>query len=113
MKYRFYIKTIDTTQSIYFMVETDKENSVLEYFYFSIYNKDEIQEMIDGILSTKDSDKDYKYQTEGDGLHIYSNSYAVQFFNLRMRKKESDLKLSHDEFVTFLEDYKAFIEANN
>ncbi|WP_353159520.1 hypothetical protein [Myroides odoratus] len=113
MKYNFYVKKIDTTQSIYFMVNTEPEQSSLEYLFFSIYNKNQIQTIIDGVLSTKDSGKEYKYQTEGDDLYIYSNSYAVQFFNLRGGKNEAELKLVHDEFISFLEDFKKFVEANS
>lgn len=112
MKYKF-SKLIISDMILYDIDFDESKFFPITLLRFNNWTPNEVQKLIEGILSTKDSDKDYKYQTEGDGLHIYSNSYAVQFFNLRMRKKESDLKLSHDEFVTFLEDYKAFIEANN
>jgi len=113
MKYNFYVKKIDTTQSIYFMVNTEPEQSSLEYLFFSIYNKNQIQTIIDGVLSTKDTDKEYKYQTEGDDLYIYSNDYGVQFFDLNTQQKDADLILPHDTFIDFLKDFKEFVEANS
>ncbi|WP_413511571.1 hypothetical protein [Myroides odoratus] len=98
---------------IYIYIIEDEFWYPIELLSNTFWTPKEVQKLIDGILSTKDSDKDYKYQTEGDGLYIYSNSYAVQFFSRDSKKKESDLDLLHYEFVAFLEDYKAFIEANS
>ncbi|WP_158961590.1 hypothetical protein [Myroides fluvii] len=111
MNYKFYLrKVFDYT---FYCVEGIDEWELLALLGFETWTPQLIQTLINGVLATKDSDKEYKYQTEGDQLYIYSNSYAVQFFNLRGGKKEAELKLTHDEFISFLEDFKKFVEANS
>lgn len=113
MNYKFYTKKIDTTGSIYYMVNVEKNFSVLEHLNFSKFNKNDIETIIDGVKPTKDSDEEYKYQTEGDSLLIYSNGFGVQFFDLQHQNKEADLVLPHDTFIKFLEDFKKFVAENS
>ncbi|WP_158961578.1 hypothetical protein [Myroides fluvii] len=95
------------------MYGVTSEEIILEDLTGYYWTPQIIQQLIDGILSTKETDKVYKYQTEGDDLYIYSNDFGVQFFDLKMKKKTADLVLSHDEFVGFLQDFKTFVERNN
>ncbi|WP_158961588.1 hypothetical protein [Myroides fluvii] len=113
MKYNFSIHK-SLTDSVWFYVNIeDSEYDVLGNLSNVYWTPQIIQQLIDGVLSTKDSDKEYKYQTEGDDLYIYSNDYGVQFFALKMKKKTANLVLSHDEFVGFLQDFKTFVERNS
>ncbi|MCP1997089.1 hypothetical protein [Flavobacterium sp. HSC-61S13] len=95
------------------MYEVNSEFLILDlltgYYWTSII----IEGIIEGIGSTKDTFNDFKFQTEGDDLYIYSNSYGVQFFDLKSVKKEVDLVLSHDVFLGFLNDFKVFVVENS
>jgi len=95
------------------MYGVTSEEIILEDLTGYYWTPQIIQQLIDGILSTKDTDKEYKYQTEGDDLYIYSNDYGVQFFDLNTQQKDADLILPHDTFIDFLKDFKEFVEANS
>lgn len=89
------------------------ENDVLSHLDAPNWTPEKVQSLIDGIKPTKDSDEEYKYQTEGDSLLIYSNGFGVQFFDLQHQNKEADLVLPHDTFIKFLEDFKKFVAENS
>lgn len=112
MKYSFFIQKI--SKSIIYSIDIESsEHNVLENLTNVYWTPAKVQELIDGIKPTADSDEEYKYQTEGDSLLIYSNGFGVQFFDLQHQGKEADLILPHDTFIQFLEDFKKFVEQNN
>ncbi|WP_430612945.1 hypothetical protein [Flavobacterium sp. JP2137] len=102
------------TDSVWFYVNIeDSEYGVLGNLSNVYWTPKIIQQLIDGILSTKDTNNEYKYQTEGDDLYIYSNGYGVQFFDLNTQQKDADLILPHDTFIDFLKNFKEFVEAKS
>lgn len=112
MKYKFSKYMI--SNSILYDIDIENENFYpVTLLRFTNWTPQIIQQLIDGILSTKNTNKEYKYQTEGDDLYIYSNGNGVQFFDLNTQKKDADLILPHDNFIDFLKDFKEFIEANS
>lgn len=112
MKYKF--SKYKISNSILYDIDVEDDDFYpITLLRFSYWTPLVIQQLIDGILSTKDTDKEYKYQTEGDDLYIYSNDYGVQFFDLNTQKKDADLILPHGTFIDFLKDFKDFVEANS
>lgn len=112
MKYSFKIQIV--SDLVFYTVKVENsELYCLTRLTDAFWTKQKIQEIIDGVATTKNTAKDYKFQTEGDDLYIYSNSFGVQFFNLESKNKEADLVLEHDIFISFLKDFKKFVEENS
>jgi spore germination protein YaaH len=118
MNYNFYKKTIDTTKSVYYFINTDTKTSILKNFYI---DKDEIeilQEIISGVTASKNLKKENPYEWANEDVYLTANENGVWLINLMARRGgETDrdklnLILTHDEFITFMKDFKKFIEDN-
>lgn len=115
MTYKFYSKTIDTTQRTYYMVEVGTDYKTLENFDFTDKMSNQIEKIIDGVLSTKNGTDEYRWANED--VLLIAHPEAVYFIDLLAQragevKKEQDLTLLHEEFISFLQDFKKFIEEN-
>ena len=113
MEYSFYKKEIDTTGDIFYLVKTNLE--ILKNFGSDDLTSQKIQEIIDGVKSTDNTEKEYRWGNED--VIVISNKHAVFFIDLlsirgsgKQVREKQDLDLTHEEFIKFLEDFKEFIE---
>lgn len=75
------------------------------------WTAEEVQKIIDECNAIVDTD--FHYQVE-DSLGIIIDKNDAYFYNLNNReKKEEDLKISFQEFIDFMKDFKKFIEDNS
>lgn len=117
MKYKF--KTYQISKSKYFDVEIEEDKySTLNNFTDISWTPQKAQEIIDGVKSTINSDKEYKWANE-DIMFVSHPVEGVIFWDtLSWRGKVNekphshDLVLSHNAFITFMKDFKKFIEEN-
>jgi len=119
MKYKFYKKTIDTTKSIYFLVKSKKEFSILSNFEFTPKGKNKIQSIITGIEESKTKEKGEEFFWGSEDVSLYSNKNGVLLIDeMAIRGGEDNpekvsLQLTHEEMLTFLNDFKKFVEENS
>jgi hypothetical protein len=114
MKYNFYIQKI--SKSIIYSIKIEEpEYYVLENFTDVSWTSERIQEIIDGVKSTDNTEKEYRWGNED--IIVVSNKHAVFFIDLlstrgsgKQVREKQDLDLTHVEFIKFLEDFKEFIE---
>ena len=117
MDYKFYKKTISTTGTTYYMVES--ETSILCNLDFTKRNFHQIKEIIDGIERSKTLPKGEEYYWGNEAVDLYSNENGLLLVdNLAQRAKQYDpdvitLRLTHDEMKDFLKDFKKFVEENS
>ena len=112
MEYKFYKQTISKTT----FTEVDSDINVLNRFGDSEWTSDKVQEIIEGVKSTDNTEKEYRWANE-DVMFVSHPTEGVIFWDLlSMRgqgsgKTQSEsLVLSHSNFIKFLEDFKEFIE---
>lgn len=117
MKYKFYLQKI--SNSIMYSIDIVTEDlslGVLTNFTDAGWTPAEVQEIIDGVLSTKSGKDEYRWANED--IFLVSRPDAVYFFDFLSRRaskekrKGQDLTLSHDEFISFLKDFKKFVQEN-
>lgn len=116
IKYKFYKKTIDTTDTTYFMVESDEE-SVIINFYFTINNYNIISTIIEKIENNRSLNKmQNPYVWGNEDVTVFANELGVLLVDklaiLAGQEKEA-LELTYEEFLKFLNDFKKFIEENS
>jgi hypothetical protein len=97
------------------IIEVEGNNDTLTNFSNSGWTSHNVQEIIDGVKSTDNTEKEYRWGNED--LIVISNKHAVFFIDLlstrgsgKQVREKQDLDLTHDEFIKFLEDFKEFIE---
>lgn len=77
-----------------------------------------VQEIIDGIESSKALSKDEPYEWANEDVELNANENGVWLYDwLAHRGGEKDaeklnLFLTHTEMITFLSDFKKFVEEN-
>jgi len=115
MKYKFLKKTINTTGSEYYLIEA--QNNVLNNFSDSGWTTQKIKEIIDKVESNRSLEKTKDpYVWGNEDLTVFANELGVLLVDkLAMRAKQEvePLELTHDEFITFMKDFKKFIEENS
>lgn len=88
----------------------DNEKALFEINSY-IWTPEEAQSLIEQSNNLQDEEK-LEYQVEGGHLYIIINKTEVYFFNLLTEKKEPDFKWTFAEFISFMEDFKKFLEDN-
>ena len=77
------------------------------------------QEIIDGVNESTTKPKGEEYVWANEDVTLYSNQNGVFLLDtMAIRAKETDqsklwLRLTHSEFITFMTDFKKFIEDNS
>jgi hypothetical protein len=111
MEYKFYKQTISKTT----FMEVDSDINVLNRFGDSDWTSERVQDIIEGVKSTDNTEKEYRWGNED--VIVISNKHAVFFIDLlstrgsgKQVREKQDLDLTHEEFIKFLEDFKEFIE---
>ncbi|WP_054852332.1 hypothetical protein [Olleya sp. ITB9] len=116
MNYKFYKKTIDTTGTVYFLVESQE---IISNFDFTLKSFNQINEIIDGVERGKTKPKENAYQWANEDIYVISNENGLFLIDLMaQRAGETDqdklgLQLTHQEFIQFLQDFKNFVEQNS
>lgn len=118
MQYNF--KIVRVSKSKYFDVNIKEEAFwILNNFTDSAWSAQKAQEIIDGINDSTNKPKGEEYVWANEDVSLYSNQNGVFLFDtMAVRAKETDqaklwLRLTHSEFITFMTDFKKFIEDNS
>lgn len=113
MKYTFTTKAYGQEGIFGVLYESisDTEKALFEINSY-IWTPLEAQHLIDQSNALQNDDE-LEYQVEGGNLYIVINKAEVCFFNLLSKKKEPDFKWKFNDFITFIEDFKKFIEKNS
>ena len=117
MKYSFSIhKTI--TDSIWYYVNIEsKEHYVVGNITSYDWTPQKVQELIDKVESNRSLEKTKDpYVWGNEDVTVFANELGVLLVDkLAMRAKQEvePLELTHDDFITFMKDFKKFIEENS
>lgn len=114
MTYNFVKHNWDGT--IVFGIET--KSLVIRNFGSWGWTPTKIQTIIDGIEDSKTRPKGKEYYWGNEDMDLYANKNGVLLIDeISQRAGEHDpdnitLRLTHQEILKFLHDFKAFVEAN-
>ncbi len=117
MEYTFYTKTLDTTEGLFFLIKT--KTNVLQNFGDSDWTPQKAQEIIDGIEQSKTKTKGEEYIWANEDLTVHANKNGILLVDMMAQRAgiydpdSITLRLEHNEFIAFLQDFKKFIEENN
>ena len=104
---------------VYTIIPEDDNYSILHRFTDTGWTPKKIQTIIDGIEESKTKPKGEEYIWANEDVRLYSNENAVVLMDdLAARGGEDNpdnlyLKLTHIEMLTFLQDFKSFVEENS
>ncbi len=115
MNYKFTTKPFgqEGLYGVKFESLEDSEKALFQINSFFWNDTKNIDDLIDSINSATDEDI-LDYQVEGGHLGIMADNTEVAFFNLLDREKEEeDFSWTKDKFITFLQDFKTFVEENS
>ena len=77
------------------------------------------QEIIDGVEASKTVEKEDRYEWANEDVELQSNKNGVLLYDWLADRagivdpNKLNLVLTHDEFITFMKDFKKFIEENS
>lgn len=114
MEYKFSNK-IHGEKGIFGVVyeSLNTEHKALFEINSDMWTSEEIQNIIDSANSLT-SNEEFEYQVEGGHLYIIVDSQDAYFYNtLNDEIKEEDFKIPFSDFITFMTDFKQFIEENS
>jgi hypothetical protein len=115
MQYEFYKKKVSNGN--YILIKTE-DHSPLENFGVYNWTPTLAQEIIDGVNDSTNKPKGEEYIWANEDVTLYANQNGVFLLDtMAMRAKVTDeaklwLRLTHAEFITFMTDFKKFIEDN-
>ena len=119
MRYIFYKKEIDTTKLIYYFPKvTNREDKVLENIYFTKSGTVGIKHLILGIEESKTKEKGDEYKWANEDVVLFANKNGILLIDSMAQRGGVynpdiiSLRLTHDEMLTFLKDFKKFIVDN-
>lgn len=113
MKYKFTTNPYEQKNvNDFFGVEIlDNSIEALREIAWHGWTPEEVQMIIDK-SNTLTGNERYKYQVPGSDFLIWVYSTEVYFFDMHNDQEEEDFKWTFDEFITFMTDFKKFIEDN-
>ena len=117
MMYKF--KTKKNLGDIFFLIEFEETDYILTRFSDFFWTPQKAQEIINGVEESKTKEKGEEYYWGNEDMDLYANKNGILLIDeMAQRVGEYDpdkitLRLTHDEFLTFMEDFKAFIEENS
>lgn len=113
MDYKFNIKKV--SEITFYLVTSD--TNVLERFGTHDWTVSIAQKVIDGIQKCKNTGERYEWANES--VYVLATTEGVFLIDLSSRLadrsnygKGADLQLTHDEFISFMTDFKNFIKEN-
>jgi len=117
IKYRF--SKFPISKSNYFIIDIEsKEHFVLANMRNDDWTPNKVQEIIDGIEESKTLPKEEPYEWANEDVELNANENGVWLYDwLTHRAGEKDTEklnsfLTHSEMITFLSDFKKFVEEN-
>jgi hypothetical protein len=114
MKYKFRKQSYSGDQPLYQYGVEVLDNSIraLEQIEWWGWTSDEVQMIIDKSMALKDNEE-FEYQVEGSDFIMSIDKDEVYFYDLHNPQKEEDFKWPLSEFITFMKEFKKFIEENS
>lgn len=115
MKYKF--KKHNWDKDIVIGVESDYK--ILNNFGSWNWTPQKVQEIVDGIESSKNKPIKQEYIWANEDLTLYSNKNGVLLVDMISQRfgkdnpEEITSQLQHDEMITFLKDFKKFVAENS
>jgi len=115
MDYKF--EKLDWGGTIIFNVLSDL--SIIENIGSWNWTPQKAQEIISGVENGRTKPKEEAYEWANEDVYVISNENGLFLIDLMAhRAGETDseklgLQLTHDEFLQFMKDFKAFIEENS
>jgi len=88
------------------------DNKSLYHITWHGWTSQNIQSIIDKTNALMNEEV-YEYQVEGSDLFILIDKSYASFFDWRTKKETEDFYLTKDEFISFMQDFKKFIEENS
>jgi len=116
MKYSFYKEEV--SMSIILGVMPEEKYSIIFRFGDSGWTPQKIQTIIDGIEESKTKEKGDEYKWANEDVVLFANKNGILLIDSMAQRGgvyDPDiisLRLTHDEMLTFLKDFKKFIVDN-
>ena len=116
MKYQFYKEVIEEIITLGIIPEEEKY-TILFRFGDSGWTHQKVQLIIDKVASNRNlEDTKDPYVWGNEDVTVFANEIGVLLIDkmaLRAGQDVTPLELPHDDFITFLKDFKKFIEENS
>ncbi len=112
MKYSFIVREVSDIK--FYLIESPNAR-ILENLGVYPWTPTKIQQIVNGLVSVQKGKKEFKWANED--VHFVAYPEAVYFFDLMAERvgkanKHQDFTMSHETFITFLKDFKKFVEKN-
>ena len=114
MNYKFKNK-----EDWFYVFSEQNSYSIIERFTYYGWTPQKIQSIITGIEESKTKEKGEEYKWANEDVRLYANKNGVFLIDdlaARGGEKNPDnlyLRLTHEEILTFLNDFKKFVEENS
>ncbi|AXO80728.1 hypothetical protein DZC78_10140 [Olleya aquimaris] len=101
----------------YINLQEDKYKTLESFTYYG-WTTHKVQEIIDGVDSSRTNSFNNAYKWANEDVYVLSFEHGVFFTDLLaeragQKSEKQDLDLTHDEFINFLKDFKKFVEQNS
>lgn len=104
----------------WYYVNLEEENyKIIERFTYYGWTPSKVQEIIDGVEKSKTLSKEEPFEWANEDVELNANENGVWLYDWladRGGEKDTDklnLFLTHEETLTFLKDFKKFVEENS
>jgi len=117
MKYKFYKEEIAGLITLGALPEEEKFNAIFRLSSHD-WTPKKNQVIVDEIERSKTRKKEEEYIWANEDVTLYANEHGVFLIDeiaIRHGEKNSEklgLELTHEEFISFMKDFKKFIEEN-
>ena len=114
MNYKFKNK-----EDWFYVFSEQSRYSIIERFTYYDWTPQKIQSIITGIEESKTKEKGEEFFWGSEDVSLYSNKNGVLLIDeMAIRGGEDNpekvsLQLTHEEMLTFLNDFKKFVEENS
>ncbi len=104
---------------VYKILPKENKYSIIQRFNDSYWTPQKIQSIITGIEESKTKEKGEEFFWGSEDVSLYSNKNGVLLVDeMAIRGGEDNpekvsLQLTHEEMLTFLNDFKNFVEENS
>lgn len=118
MNYKFETQKLDIDKYPYLFIKINDVYRIITRFSDSGWTPQKVQEIVDGIESSKNKPIKQEYIWANEDLTLYSNKNGVLLVDMIAQRfgkdnpEEITLHLQHDEMITFLKDFKKFVAEN-
>ncbi|MBB4806955.1 hypothetical protein HNP38_002251 [Chryseobacterium defluvii] len=117
MKYTF--NTNENLGDIVYIIKTKDPYLILQRFSDAYWTPKKIQKIIEGLEQSKTKPKGEEFLWGNEDVNLYANENGVLLIDvMAQRAKQYDpdvitLRLTHEEIINFLRDFKKFVEENS